>query len=194
MKNIYKLACLFGATLATISSGIADDWQHRSVHTMNGIVRFVSPEISAEDLAGILYAAPKKEKALTRSLFDTNETGTRAEPPTAVAMLIQFEFDSAVLTSESKQRLNTIGDMLNLDNPSVRRLVIEGHTDIVGSSEYNLGLSFQRAESVKQYLVLHHNVDSGRLDISGKGESQLIDLDNPKGPVNRRVQFSAARG
>ena len=109
-------------------------------------------------------------------------------------MLIQFEFDSAVLTSESKQRLNTIGDTLNLDSPSVRRLIIEGHTDIVGSSEYNLGLSFQRTESVKQYLVLNHNVDSGRLDISGKGESQLIDLDNPKGPVNRRVQFSAARG
>jgi len=181
MKNIYKLACLFGATLVTISSVFANDWQHRSVYTMNGIVRFVSPEISAEDLAGIIYPAPKNEKVLTRSIFENTETSTPAEPPTAVAMLIQFEFDSAILTSESKKRLNTIGDMLNLDTLSVRRLTIEGHTDIIGSSEYNMGLSF-------------HNVESGRLDISGKGESQLIDLENPKGPVNRRVQFSAASG
>ena len=108
-------------------------------------------------------------------------------------MLIQFEFDSAILTSESKTRLDTIGSMLNMQDSLVRRLIIEGHTDIVGSSEYNLGLSFRRAESVKQFLMSRHNIEGSRLDVMGKGESQLIDLDNPKGPVNRRVQFSAAR-
>ena len=194
MKNIYKLACLFGASFATMSSGFADDWQQRSVFTTNGIVQFVSAEISAEDLAEISYPTQKKERVLTRSIFENTETNTSVEPTTAVAMLIQFEFDSAVLTSESKRRLNTFGDMLNIDSLSKGRLSIEGHTDIVGSSEYNLGLSIKRAESVKQYLISNHKVHTGRLEVSGKGESQLIDLENPRGPVNRRVQFYAAPG
>jgi len=194
MNNISKLGLLFGIAIASVSSVVANDWQHRSVHTVNGLVRFVSPTISAEDLADILFSAPKEKKMRTRSIFDNPENSSSQDVPVSVAMLIQFEFDSAVLTDESKARLDTIGTMLNMRDASVRRLIIEGHTDIVGSSEYNLDLSFRRAESVKNFLMLNHNIASTRLDVMGKGESQLIDLDNPKGPVNRRVQFSAARG
>jgi len=194
MKNISKLGLLFGIAIASVSSVVANDWQQRSVHTVNGLVRFVSPTISAEDLADILFSAPKEEKMRTRSIFDNPENSSSQDVPVSVAMLIQFEFDSAVLTDESKARLDTIGTMLNMQDTSVRRLIIEGHTDIVGSSEYNLGLSFRRAESVKNFLMFKHNIAGTRLDVMGKGESQLIDLDNPKGPVNRRVQFSAARG
>ena len=182
MNKISKLSCLFGLAVAGVSGVVADDWQHRSVHTVNGVVQFVSPTISAEDLASILFATPKEKKVLTRSIFDNPEPQSI---PVSVAMLIQFEFDSAILTEESKARLDTIGTMLNLRDSSVRRLNIEGHTDIVGSSEYNLALSFRRAESVKEFLMTRHNIEGNRLDVTGKGESQLIDLENPKGPVNR---------
>lgn len=191
MKKLSLLAGVAGIAMAGISTGNTNDLQNQSIHTVNGVVQFVSPTISAEDLGKMIFPTPMKKKVLTRSIFDNPET-TPQNVPVTVAMLIQFEFDSAILTEESKTRLDTIGAMLNIDSPSVRRLVIEGHTDIVGSSEYNLGLSFRRAESVKKFLMSNHNIASNRLDISGKGESQLIDLDNPKGPVNRRVQFSAA--
>lgn len=190
MRKLSKISCLALLAVASVTAVTAADWQQRSVHTVNGLVQFVSPTISAEELAGILFPAADKKKPLTRSIFDNPEP---QDIPVSVAMLIQFEFDSAILTSESKTRLDTIGSMLNMQDSSVRRLIIEGHTDIVGSSEYNLGLSFRRAESVKQFLISRHNIEGSRLDVMGKGESQLIDLDNPKGPVNRRVQFSAAR-
>ena len=106
-------------------------------------------------------------------------------------MLIQFEFDSAVLTDESKERFDAVGNMLKLDISNERGLVVEGHTDNIGQKDYNLKLSFKRAESVKRYLMLNHEVDSNRLIINGKGESELLDPGSPADPVNRRVQFTA---
>ncbi len=50
-----------------------------------------------------------------------------------------------------------------------RTVVIEGHTDSVGSADSNLGLSQRRADSVKSYLI-GQGVASARLTASGKGE------------------------
>ena len=106
-------------------------------------------------------------------------------------MLIQFEFDSSELTAESKERLNIIGELLNTDEALDKGLTIEGHTDIIGSSEYNLQLSRKRADSVKNYLISAHDIGVARLNTVGRGESSLIDPTNPKGPINRRVQFTS---
>ena len=158
----------------------------RTVYTSGGVVKFVPPAISAEALADILFAGPVAKKELTRSIFDK-----KTRSAVSVAMLIQFEFDSAVLTDESKERLDAVGNMLKLDISNERGLVVEGHTDNIGQKDYNLKLSFKRAESVKRYLMLNHEVDSNRLIINGKGESELLDPGSPADPVNRRVQFTA---
>ena len=158
----------------------------RTVYTSGGVVKFVPPAISAEALADILFAGPVAKKELTRSIFDK-----KTRSAVSVAMLIQFEFDSAVLTDESKERLDAVGNMLKLDISNERGLVVEGHTDNIGQKDYNLKLSFKRAESVKRYLMLNHEADSNRLIINGKGESELLDPGSPADPVNRRVQFTA---
>jgi len=70
-----------------------------------------------------------------------------------------------------------------------RNAVIEGHTDSVGSEDYNLGLSQRRADSVKSYLM-GHGIGSMRLTTAGKGESQpLAGNDSATGrQQNRRVE------
>lgn len=70
-----------------------------------------------------------------------------------------------------------------------RSVVIEGHTDSIGSAEANLGLSQRRADSVKSYLV-GHGVASDRLTASGKGEaSPAAGNDSATGrQQNRRVE------
>ena len=108
-------------------------------------------------------------------------------------MLIQFEFDSSSLTKASQERLNTLGVVLNSDRAAGKMLMTEGHTDISGSDDYNLRLSFKRAESVKRYLMEYHNIGSDRMEINGMGEKELINPSDPKAAVNRRVQFTGSK-
>jgi len=70
-----------------------------------------------------------------------------------------------------------------------RSAIIEGHTDNVGSDDYNQGLSQRRADSVKSYLM-GHGIGSPRLAATGMGESQpLAGNDSATGrQQNRRVE------
>jgi outer membrane protein OmpA-like peptidoglycan-associated protein len=76
------------------------------------------------------------------------------------------------------------------DNPHLS-VEIEGHTDSVGTELYNLGLGKRRAEAVKGYLVLRHQVDSNRMTTLSYGESRPIaDNRTSEGRTqNRRVEF-----
>jgi outer membrane protein OmpA-like peptidoglycan-associated protein len=69
-------------------------------------------------------------------------------------------------------------------------VLIEGHTDNVGSDETNLNLSQRRANSVQSYLV-SQGVNAARLSSSGLGEgSPVADNDTDTGrQQNRRVEL-----
>ena len=100
-----------------------------------------------------------------------------------------FDFDSAVLKSEGKQALDAVGDKIQNKGASVVDVDVIGHTDSVGSDEYNQQLSLRRATSVKDYLV-SKGVDPSIIDVSGKGESQPVaDNGSAEGRAqNRRVE------
>jgi len=68
---------------------------------------------------------------------------------------------------------------------------IEGHTDSIGTELYNLGLGKRRAEVVKGYLVLRHQVDPKRMTTLSYGEARPIaDNRTREGrALNRRVEF-----
>jgi outer membrane protein OmpA-like peptidoglycan-associated protein len=74
-----------------------------------------------------------------------------------------------------------------------RNVMIEGHTDSVGSEDYNVGLSQRRAESVRAYLT-GQGIGSMRLSASGMGESAPVaDNDSAAGrQQNRRVEVIIA--
>ena len=71
-----------------------------------------------------------------------------------------------------------------------RSVVIEGHTDSVGSNDFNLGLSQRRAESVRSYL-LRQGVDPSRVTTQGMGESVPVASNDTAGgrQQNRRVEI-----
>lgn len=157
----------------------------RTVYTQDGVVQFVPETVSVNALANLLFPG---RTPLTRSIFDENKDTPAV--PVSVAMLIRFEFDSDLLTNESKGRLDKIGQMMSLGHMAAETLLVEGHTDVIGSEVYNLDLSVRRAKAVKNYLVSEHDIAKIRLQTAGKGETSLIDLSDPKGSINRRVQFS----
>lgn len=63
---------------------------------------------------------------------------------------ILFDFDSDVVRSTAAANLNSLAQ--NLSNYGDSNLMLAGHTDAVGSGDYNQGLSIRRAESAARYL------------------------------------------
>lgn len=102
---------------------------------------------------------------------------------------INFELDSDQIKQESHQVLHQIADLLNKQKDLNFR--IEGHTDNVGSEEYNLELSERRAAHVKKYLVETHQVDESRISTIGKGESSPVASNDTElgRSSNRRVEI-----
>ena len=82
-----------------------------------------------------------------------------------------FEFDKATLIMP-QPKLDEIARAL-VDNPHIDNVTITGHTDRLGSEDYNQELSERRADIVKQYLV-EHGVAANRLRAIGRGESQPV--------------------
>jgi len=100
---------------------------------------------------------------------------------------VLFETGKADLNAGAAGSLNKLVTFLN-KYPD-RMVAIEGHTDSVGSDEYNQQLSQRRAESVRSYLV-RQGIGSERLTTLGKGESDPIaGNDSATGrQQNRRVE------
>ncbi|HJW11971.1 MAG TPA: OmpA family protein [Albitalea sp.] len=116
--------------------------------------------------------------------------GASAEParPAALALPVQFKFDSAEILPSARQQLDALAEGIRL-LPATQRVVIEGHTDAVGSPHYNEQLSERRAYSVKHYLVAVHGIAPERLQAVGLGAYGLLPGRAPYAPENRRVQF-----
>jgi WD40 repeat protein/outer membrane protein OmpA-like peptidoglycan-associated protein/Mg-chelatase subunit ChlD len=104
---------------------------------------------------------------------------------------IFFEFGKWKLTNSSRAELNRLVRFLN-SHPGLE-IVIEGHTDNIGTKDDNLALSKNRAMAVKKYLV-EKGIDPGRLKAEGHGESIPVAPNNtPEGRAeNRRVEFKIA--
>ena len=110
--------------------------------------------------------------------------------PASIALPVQFGFDSAEILPAARAQLDAVAQGIKL-LPPTHRVVIEGHTDALGTPEYNLQLSRRRAEAVKHYLVAAHGLAAQRLKTVGYGEGRPIDGDAAR-PENRRVQFRGA--
>jgi len=101
---------------------------------------------------------------------------------------IFFDFDKTTLRPTSTAELDRLTKMLN-DIPTLK-IEISGHTDNIGSNEYNENLSEGRAKAVVDYLI-DKGIDRERLTFAGYGESQPIESnDTEKGrQMNRRTEF-----
>ena len=111
-----------------------------------------------------------------------------AKHPSALALPVQFGFDSAEIQPTARRQLDALAEGIRM-LPAARAVTIEGHTDAVGAASYNEQLSQRRANSVKRYLVAMHGIDPTRLRAIGMGQrATLPDLD-PCAAENRRVQF-----
>ncbi len=148
----------------------------------------------ASDTSQIFHEAPAPE-ILSQLLFPPryrgiDSQGLNNEGQTGMfGMMINFAFNSTEILPESEPMLGSVGEMMGLEAVSGKSIVVEGHTDAVGSDAYNQALSEKRAHAIKNYLVEHFGIAPKRLLAVGKGERDLYEKDSPEAPINRRAMF-----
>ena len=104
-----------------------------------------------------------------------------------------FEVDSSVLTAEARTALDHNATVL-LSHPSLN-LEVQGHADERGTTDYNLALGQQRAQSVYDYLV-GQGVGTSRLTLISYGEELPSELTSTEQAwsLNRRAEFRITWG
>lgn len=87
---------------------------------------------------------------------------------------IYFNSGSAVLLDESEPMLKQVSEIVKASPEA--QLTIEGHTDNIGSADYNQKLSEQRASAVRDALVTRYGVPAARLSAKGYGLSRPVEI------------------
>lgn len=167
-------ACLAGSIACSVSAAPV---QAAAARDLMGRIP------SVEELVEALSPAPQVR---TRGIRPAQEVPAAVSRP-AVDLEVRFEFDSAALTPMAQAVLDNLASALTSDLASYR-FVLEGHTDAVGSDDYNLQLSQRRAQAVREYLHELYRIETGRLTAVGKGEQELLLPDEPAAAPNRRVR------
>jgi outer membrane protein OmpA-like peptidoglycan-associated protein len=101
---------------------------------------------------------------------------------------VLFDFDSARLRGDSREKLDRVAGLLKSKYPD-REIIVEGHTDNIGAREYNQSLSKERARSVAEYLKQRAGAD--KLSYRGFGADKPITGNKTKEERqrNRRVEI-----
>jgi peptidoglycan-associated lipoprotein len=122
------------------------------------------------------------------------ETGAGKVPADcqdAGAFTIRFGFDQSLLTGDSQQALQRLADCLR--RAPAKRVLIQGHCDERGTTQYNIALGARRAEAAKKYLS---DLGSGaKLDTVSFGEEKPLCTEATEDcwARNRRDEFVVDR-
>jgi peptidoglycan-associated lipoprotein len=106
---------------------------------------------------------------------------------------VHFAFDRADLDSEARGTLDGVASCLK--NAGGARVIVEGHCDERGTTEYNLHLGERRAEAVRKYLV-NLGVDGKSVKTTSYGEERPLCSEKTEDcwSKNRRGVIKAAEG
>jgi outer membrane protein OmpA-like peptidoglycan-associated protein len=135
-------------------------------------------DLSASPVVHAMASVPQPALAVTPA-------SKPAAPHPTVGFRINFAFNSAVLPGPSYTMIERVAQVMK-ETPEIK-VRVEGHTDSVGSADFNVALSERRALSVAEYLV-KQGVEPSRLMVIGKGMAEPL-TPNGADPANRRVQF-----
>ena len=199
-------AAVLACELGGLCGGAALSEAARSKEAIEGVetrqFKTLGEKLEEQRQSQSAQSAPKQRAAVARrGTASRNAPGRRppslasaaAGVPDAIArrapLLVTFELGSARLTPESRLEIKSFAKALDMLAAAGldKRFQIEGHTDSLGSSEFNLKLSHERASAVRAALV-ESGVDAARIDVTGLGESRPIEGYDGRNALNRRVE------
>ncbi len=135
----------------------------------------------------------RREAELDRMQEALNRIAPTKRTPSGMVMTLgsdhfRFDFDKAVLRPENKEMLSRIAGILLASEGY--HLFIDGHTDDIGTDQYNQALSERRAKAVRDYLV-DAEIPPEVITVKGFGKSQPLVKGKTKAARarNRRVDI-----
>jgi OmpA-OmpF porin, OOP family len=203
MRSSWKvMGCLaLALPMATVTAG-AQAQSYLNKPTSSDFVRTLGapPPAAAEapaDMAPATNEEGLRMKGSTRGLRVNMAPASSSRPAASASQArgpslnfpVQFEFGSAELTPQARAVLDELGIALSSSELKPYRFRLIGHTDAVGSDEFNLELSKRRAQAVEQYLQDRYGIAPERVRSVGVGKSQPYNAQNPFDSINRRVEI-----
>lgn len=190
------------APTASLSANPASVKQNRcatlSWTAANASTVSIDQGVGAVPLSGSKEVCPKNTTNYT--LTAAGAGGTKSAATTVTVIPLQkktmvfdavalFDFDKAELKPEGKAQIQKYREEAKAEFSRADKVVITGHTDNVGAADYNMKLSLQRAESVRDYLV-GLGLDPAKIEVKGEGMSNpTADNSTKEGrALNRRVE------
>jgi peptidoglycan-associated lipoprotein len=100
-----------------------------------------------------------------------------------------FKFGKTELPDEAKAKIDEVVGQLKGQAGKDLYIEVEGHTDNVGSKEGNYELGLERAEAVKRYLYMQHQIPLHKINVISYGEEKPVAPNNTRDgrAMNRRV-------
>ncbi|CAN5788035.1 OmpA family protein [soil metagenome] len=165
-KNNTALGAILGAAIGGVAGGIIGNKMDRQAEKIKTEIPGAKVERVGE--------------GIDVTFDENNPDGSKAG--------VYFETNKYNISSNSKLALDKLQQIF-AEYPETN-ILVEGHTDNVGTGEYNMGLSQRRAEAVGDYLKVA-GVSSSRVIIKWYGETQpkVENTSDANKALNRRVQF-----
>lgn len=174
-----RLQAKYGDRLCFMVVSFADDKKGEDVLKQIAALSSCKCFVKGEDFL-------RKQEARIQFLMCGLYEEVKAE--TILFRSIYFDFDKYNIKKEFIPVLDE-GVSIIKSQPGTQ-VILEGHTDSVGTEQYNMGLSNRRANSVKAYFV-KKGIESGRINAIGYGESQprASNATAEGRKLNRRVEI-----
>jgi outer membrane protein OmpA-like peptidoglycan-associated protein len=101
---------------------------------------------------------------------------------------VTFPFNRATLSDKAEERIDELAQKVTAENRGVY-FEIEGHTDSIGTKEYNYHLGEERATAVRNYLHDKHNIALNRIEVISYGADKPVNEAKTRAAraENRRV-------
>ncbi|GAB3479754.1 OmpA family protein [Marinomonas epiphytica] len=177
MKNSHKKIAIGGMLLALSTSAIAE-----SLYSSNPRARLID-----SDKDGVIDVRDQCPNTLRGAAIDNNGCPAQSNKLFSVKLNVLFDSGKAVVKPAFYPELKELADFLRSNR--LASVVIEGHTDDVGSDQLNKTLSQQRATAIADVLIDNYRIRQSRVKGIGYGETRPIDDNNTEQgrQNNRRV-------
>lgn len=174
------LAVLGGVGLGSFNSQAGND-----IRVSMGLRFSPMPAERIAEVAPVPAPAPAPAPvAAPRVVFTPKEIRISEE--------VKFEHGSAVLTASGKNLLDEVAMVMKRNKEGYKKVLIEGHTNDLGSYPYNQTLSERRAESVREYLA-SRGINFQEMMTIGYGKTKPKNVGklskDARLAANRRVEF-----